>query len=124
MKEVKRVYRIEHPTDRNGMWYTKDGVLNKRIHILCPEGISKDLPMPLNRELHRKDGKVWNSGGDSIENMKHWFTDNDVRTLYNNGFRLFEFHTTLFNPLEYEILFCREGIITQREIPLETIWSI
>ena len=121
---IRKIYRIENPIDMDGMWYTKNGVARKKIHLLCPDGISKDLPMPFDIELHRKDGLIWNSAGKSIENMREWFTDRDAASLYNNGFRLFEFHTTLYNELEHEILFCRDGVVMQRDIPLGTIWKI
>jgi len=114
--ETKIVYRIEHPEDRDGMWYTKEGILRKKIHILCPDGIAKDFPMPFN-PIHKKDGFVWNSAGKSIENMNQWFTP-------SNGFKLFEFETTMYQELEMETLFCRDGVIKQREIPLETVWDI
>ncbi|MFW6225397.1 MAG: hypothetical protein ACOC3V_00395 [bacterium] len=122
--DTKKVFRIEHPIDRDGMWYDKNGIERKKIHILCPDGIAKDFPMPLRLELHRKDGKIWNSAGKSVENMNQWFTPSDAINLYNNGFKLFEFETTLYQELDMEILFCREGIINQKEIPLETVWDI
>lgn len=122
--ETRTVYRIENPVDLDGMWYTKDGIFRKTIHILCPTGIAKDFPMPLNLAAHRKDGKIWQSAGKNIENMNQWFTASDAVSLYNHGFKLFEFETTLFNELEMEILFCREGVIKQREIPLESIWDL
>jgi hypothetical protein len=122
--EIKKVYRIENPIDRDGMWYTKKGVQRKRIHILCPDGIAKDFPMPLRLHLHRKDGYVWQSAGKSIENMNQWFTPSDAINLYDNGFRLYEFETTMFQELEMEILFCRQGVLKQREIKLETVWDI
>lgn len=121
---TKTVFRIEVPTDKNGMWYNKEGILQKKIHILCPHGIAKDIPMPLNLELHRKDGRVWNSAGKSIENMNEWFTPQDAVNLMNNGFKLFQFEVNLFQDLENEILFCREGIVSQKEIPLELIWDL
>ncbi len=119
----KIVFRIENPEDRDGMWYTKNGVLRKKIHILCPNGIAKDFPMPFN-PLHQKDGKIWQSAGKSIENMNQWFTVEDAINLYNNGFKLFQFETTLFQELDMETLFCREGVISQKEIPLEAVWDI
>lgn len=122
--EVRTIFRIENPIDMDGMWYTKDGLLRKKIDILCPNGIAKDFPMPLNLGLHRKDGHVWQSAGKNIENMNQWFTALDAINLYNNGFKLFEFDTTMFQELEMEILFCRQGIIRQKEIPLENIWDI
>lgn len=124
MSEIKTIYRIENPTDMNGMWYNIQGEPLKRIHELCPNGIAKDFPMPLNLELHRRDGRIWNSGGKSIENMNQWFTPEDAINLMNNGFKLFQFKVNIYNELDMEILFCRDGIIKQKEIPLELVWNI
>lgn len=120
----KIIYRIEEPNSKSGMWYNEHGILQKRIEILCPYGEAKNFPMPLNLELHRKDGRIWNSGGKSIENMQYWFTALDAKNLLNNDFKLFEIECSLFQELENEILFCREGIVNMREIPLEIIWNI
>lgn len=121
---IKTIYRIEHPEDMDGMWYTKNGIARKKIHILCPHGIAKDFPMPLNLELYRKDSEIWNSAGKSIENMNSWFAPQDALNLYNNGFKLFQFEVNMYQELENEILFCRKGIISQKEIPLENVWNI
>jgi hypothetical protein len=122
--DTRIIYRIENPVDKDGMWYTKDGIYRKTIQILCPDGIAKDFPMPLRLELHRKDGEIWQSAGKDIKNMNEWFTASDALNLYRNGFKLFEFETTMFQELEMEILFCRRGVISQKEIPLESIWDI
>lgn len=120
----RTIFRIEKPEEKGGMWYDHNGVFRKSIHILCPNGIAKDFPMPLNLELHRKGGEIWNSAGASIEQMNHWFTAMDAINLMNNGFKLFEFEVNMFQDLENEILFCRKGIIQQKEIPLENVWDI
>lgn len=121
-QEVKQVFRIEIPGSA-GMWYTEKGVLRKQIHILCPYSPAKDAPMPLNLELHRKDGLVWNSAGKSAENMNQWFTAADALNLYRHGYKLFSIGTTLFQELENEILFCRDGIVSKEEVPLEQVWT-
>lgn len=121
---IKTIFRIEIPEDRNGMWYDKDGNPHGLIHTLCPYGVAKDFPMPLNLELHRKDGEIWNSAGKSIENMNYWFTPLDAKNLMNEGFKLFKMEVNMFQELEHEILFCRKGIIKQEEIPLEIIWDL
>jgi hypothetical protein len=122
---IRSLYRIEDPATMDGMWYDRYGNPKKRIHELCPNGIAKDFPMPLNR-LHQKDGLVWNSAGDSIEQMNHWFTAEDAQSLYNNGFKLFEFlvDSEDIQQLENEVLFHRDSIWWQEEIPLEVIWEI
>lgn len=122
--DIRTIYRIEHPEHMNGMWYDKFGNPTKTIDTLCPYGQAKDFPMPINLDLHRFDKKVWNSAGKSIENMNMWFDPRDAVNLYQNGFKLFEFEVNEFQELEHEILFTRAGIITQKEIPLETVWKI
>lgn len=121
--ELRTIYRIENPNDGDGMWYSGDGVLKKKIHILCPNGIAKDFPMPFN-PLHRKDGKIWKSAGKSIENMNQWFTSEDAKSLYENGFRLYEFKTKIYQELEMEILFVPSEVESKVEIPLNKIWNI
>lgn len=120
----KTIYRIEIPESKHGMWYNEHGIFQKTIDIICPDGIAKDFPMPLNLELHRKDGEIWNSGGANIEQMNMWFTSEDAKNLYNHGFKLFEFDVNMYQLLENEILFCRKGITRQTEIPLELVWDI
>jgi len=122
--EIKKVYRIENPIDKIGLWYTDEGVFTNKIQELCPNGIAKNFPMPLRLDLHRKDGEKWYSSGKSVENMNQWFTVLDAVNLYNNGYKLFELEVAMFHELEMEILFCRKGILKQREIPLEIIWNI
>ena len=56
--------------------------------------------------------------------MNEWFTPMDAINLMNNGYKLFEFEVNMFQELENEILFCRKGIIQQKEIPLENVWDI
>ena len=80
--------------------------------------------MPSNLALHRKDGRIWQSAGKSVENMNQWFTASDALNLSRHGFKLFEFETNLFQELEMEILFCRDGVIRQKEILLEEIWDL
>src|SRR5690606_34380107 len=99
------------------------GEPKKQIHILCPNGIAKDFPMPHN-PLHRKDGKVWCSAGKSVEQMHHWFTTEDAQNLLNNGFKLYEFKVDEVQELEHEVLFCREDVIEEKEIELTKIWNI
>lgn len=120
--ETRKVYRIEIPESKSGMWYDEHGEMDKKIHKLCPNSISSTIPMPYD-ELHRKDDKVWNSAGKSIENMNQWFTREDVETLVNNGFKLYEFIVTEWQELEMEILFTREGVVEQTEIPIDDVWE-
>lgn len=119
---MKTIYRIENPQSKHGMWYNENAELDPIIQTLCPTSKSKDLPMDYN-EKHRKDGKVWNSAGRSIEEMNYWFSKEDAINLCNNGFKLFEFVVTEYQELEHEILFTREGVISQKEIHIDLVWN-
>jgi hypothetical protein len=55
--------------------------------------------------------------------QNEWFAPQDALNLYNNGFKLFQFEVNMFQEFEHEILFCRKGIISQIEIPLENVWK-
>ena len=118
-----KVYRIEHPVDKDGMWYNVKGLPKKQIHTLCPNGIAKDFPMPLN-PLHQKDGKVWCSAGKCVEQMHHWFTTEDALSLEKNGYKLYEFIVPEIQELEHEALFCRKEAISFREIDLSEVWDL
>jgi hypothetical protein len=120
--KTKTIYRIENPVTHHGMWYDANGNYDPVIKKLCPNGITKDIPMPFNNE-HQKDGYKWYSAGKSIENMHQWFSSEDAQNLLNNGFKLFKFKVTMYQEKDMEILFCREGIIESKEIPLEDVWK-
>lgn len=118
-----KIYRIEHPTDKDGMWYNIKGEPKKQIHKLCPNGVAKDFPMPFN-ELHKKDGLNWCSAGGSVEQMNHWFSAEDAKNLLDNGYKLYELRVSEIQDLEKEVLFCREHIISTKEIELTEVWNI
>jgi hypothetical protein len=120
--ETKKIYRIEDPITMNGMWYDKYGNFKPRIQELCPNSISKDLPMEY-CEDHRRLGKKWNSAGKSIENMNRWFSKSDAENLVNNGFRLYEFVVNDWYEKDMEILFHRGAVVSQKEIPINEVWK-
>jgi hypothetical protein len=117
------VYRIEHPTEPIGLWYNRDAVLAPTIHDLCPNAVAGQFPMPHN-DLHRKDGKVWVSAGKDRGGMNYWFSAEDAVALHKAGFRVYEFEVTDWQELEHEVLFCRDDVVAQTEIPLADLWDI
>ena len=119
---MRKVYRVENPITEHGMWYTKNGIYQPIINELCPNGISKDLPMGYN-PLHKFDKKDWFSSGKGIENMKGWFSYEDITSLLKNGFQLYEFTVTDYMEQEFEVLFTRESIVDTEIIPVSEIWK-
>lgn len=55
----------------------------KILNWITSDGITKDFPTPFN-PIHKKDGYIWQSDGNNVENMNQWFTASDVIKLFNN----------------------------------------
>ncbi|KAJ6246562.1 hypothetical protein M0813_19229 [Anaeramoeba flamelloides] len=118
----KLIYRIEKIHGLNGMWYDKNGQYDPVINEICPNALAKDIPMD-HDEIHRKDNKVWQSAGKSIDNMNKWFSREDAINLLKNDFKLYEMKVKEFIELEMEILFTRQGILERKEIPIDEVWK-
>lgn len=117
-----KIFRIENEITNHGMWYRLDGTFDPFIKRLT-EGKSKNLPMGFDEKFHKENLK-WFSGCSNIADMQHWFSDLDAFELSVNGYKLYEFQSKQFIAEEHQTLFTREGILTKKEIPLETIWKI
>lgn len=116
------ILRIENPESMHGMWYDSNGNFDPFIKKLS-EGISKDLPMEFCAD-HKLDGLDWYSAGKSIEEMNQWFSARDAFELMKSGYKLFRFDVVTYQIKEHEVLFTRDGILDQQEIPLDAVWNI
>lgn len=114
------IWRIENQKTMHGMWYELSGEYNPFIFTLT-EGISKNLPMDYNKRYH-KDGKKWFSGCNNFEDMRSWFSIKDAYELKRAGYELYEFEATECVVEDNQVLFTREGLKSQKMIPIETIW--
>lgn len=115
-----KVFRIENPLSKHGMWYRADGTFDPFI-LKLTEGRSKHLPMEFD-ERYRKDGN-WFSAGASRKQMNQWFSPLDAFELTQNGYSLFEFTVDKYKVEEHQVLFLRGGIIKSESIPLEALWD-
>jgi hypothetical protein len=124
MNKTIEIFRIENQETMHGMWYREDGTFEPFIEHLT-EGKSAKLPMEFN-ERYRTADKRWFSGAESMDDMRHWFSDRDALELFKNGYKLYRFETdpTQILRVEHETMFTREGILLQNEISLDTIWNI
>ncbi|MED1125171.1 hypothetical protein [Bacillus atrophaeus] len=117
-----KIYRIENEETMHGMWYRLDGTYDPFIKRLT-DGRSADLPMDFHPR-YSQGGYKWFSGGKSIEQMAYWFSAQDALELHEAGYKLYEFEATQYIEEEFQTLFTREGVVSKREIPLETIWNM
>lgn len=113
------IYRIEHESKGNGMWYNSKGEYDPFINTLT-DGKSKHLPMN-HDDKYRYKNLVWYSGCQSLNLLLQWFSEKDIDELLNNEYKLYEIIATQYMLEDNEILFTKEGIISKREIELESI---
>ena len=117
---TQTIYRIENPKTNHGMWYNQKGEYNPFILTLT-EGKSAHLPM----EPHPRYGQTgqrWYSGCQNINQLKQWFSTQDILELNNAGYKLYQFETTEYINEEHQTIFTRRGILTQTELNIiETI---
>lgn len=117
----KTIFRIENPSTMHGMWYNHKGEYDPAIHRLCPNALAGEFAMP-RCASHSAHGKQWYSAGKSIANMQQWFNRQDALNLVAAGYVLYQFEVTEWQEKEMEVLFTREGILSQVEIPVDHVW--
>lgn len=115
-------YRVENQIGGNGLWRNFDGTLNPVFEKLS-DGLSRNLPME-DSEEYRKGGKQWFASAPSKETLKHWFSEQDVVELLALGYKVYEFALEDTRKIsEFEIVFTRDNIVSQREIDYKEIWN-
>lgn len=115
-------YRVEDQIGKHGLWRNFDGNWNPVFDQLS-EGLSRSLPMPDN-DVYRQEGKAWFSAAPSKETLKHWFSMNDVIELAALGYRVYEFELENTKQIsDFEIIFTRDNIVSQREFDYREIWN-
>ena len=114
-------YRVEDQVEQHGLWRNFDGTWNPVFDQLS-EGLSRSLPMEDNG-LYRQDGKQWFAAAPTKETLKHWFSLNDVLELAELGYKVYEFQLENTRQVsDFEIIFTRDNIVSQKEIDYKEIW--
>lgn len=121
-REALDIFRLENPDTMAGMWYRIDGTFDPFIFKLT-EGVSRDLPMEPH-ERYGQFGRRWFSGCVDSASLNAWFSTNDARELCENGYKLYKFKATEYQIEEHQVIFTREGLVGQDEIPLSTIFNL
>lgn len=116
---IAEIFRIENQETMHGMWYNEKGEYDPFIFNLT-EGISADLPMGYH-ERYGQDAARWFSGCVDFEQMKHWFSERDIRELDAAGYHLYKFEAKQFQHEEFQTIFTREGIVQQTLLPMDDL---
>ena len=115
-------YRVENQAEQHGLWRMFDGSWNPIFDKLS-DGLSRNLPME-DSPLYRQDGKMWFSAAPSKETLKHWFSNVDVIELAELGYNIYEFELDNIKRVsDFEIIFTRDNILSQRQMDYKEIWN-
>ena len=117
-----KVYRVEDPYRKYGIWRDFDGTVNPVFKYLS-DGKCKDMPME-NSDFYREGGKNWFSATDTPEKLKAWFSTQDIIEMEDMGYSVIEFEVTNVREVsEFEVVFTRDSIIKWDYIDPQSIWE-
>lgn len=113
------LFRVENLTNRQGLWYRGDGTFNPHILTLT-DGKSKDLPMEFNPEL-KVDGLDWYSACDNLEDMKQWFSLQDLIELSSQGYELNAVNVSQYRNVYGHAAFAEEYVLGRTKLDINSI---
>lgn len=85
---MKKFYRVCHEDTKQGLWYSSDGKFTGLIHNEHSFLKNSSLEMPFDEEL-----VGWLSAVESLEDLYFWFPAEDIKSLQNYGFYIYEYMT-------------------------------
>lgn len=96
IRNMKRFYRVENPTTKNGLWYDKNGHFTGVIHKeKFKELQNNNLPMPYNSEIVN-----YLSVAESLEDLDKWFNEKDMDILKPYGYVIAEYESDDYKIVE------------------------
>jgi hypothetical protein len=125
-----RIYRLEHPDSRLGVWQHTLGI-NQRIELskefcVIDNRIMQDHymhPIPsYNSDLSmKKGGKQWKCACESLEQFYHWFENDWIALGERFGFKVYEIEIDEADVQigSFQVLFDCDKVLSQREITKE-----
>ena len=117
-----KVYRVEDPYRKHGIWRDFDGTVNPVFKYLS-DGKCKDMPVE-DSDFYREGGKNWFSATDTPEKLKAWFSTQDIIEMEDMGYSVIEFEVTNVREVsEFEVVFTRDSIIKWDYIDPCSIWK-
>lgn len=111
---MSKIYRVENPMTWQGLWYRKDGTFNPFIKILT-NAISRDLPMGFDPQF-KVGGLDWFSGCDNLNDMRNWFSAQDLAELQGFGYNLYEFTVEQYRTVNGHAAFAREHVLQSQKL--------
>lgn len=117
-----KVYRVENPIGKHGLWRNFDG---SPCDIFDKLTIGKCRTMPMSdNDFYRENSKQWFSATDTPEKLRAWFDVIDIIQMRELGYRVYQFEVSETRTVnEYEVVFTRESIESVIAIDPAIIWD-
>lgn len=113
------VYRLEYKDDSCGLWYDGNGgwCFDEGIGSLSDDCKTKNLPMDYD-ERYKQDGRDWFSACSRREDLMHWYSLEDAKTLIDKGFVFTRYLATEYHEYDKETVFIKETALKREEIDI------
>ena len=120
----KWLYRLEFKDDSCGLWYNGTGnwCFEDGIGSLSDECKTKALPMDYDWR-YRQHGKMWFSSCSKKEDLMHWYSMDDAKTLLEKGFVFTRYLATDYIEYELETVFLKETSLKREEIDIISLFA-
>lgn len=116
------LYRVENLDTNKGLWYLQDQSSSNVVHDL--DLSNKELPMDYDERIANEK---WKSAAESLEQLKFWFTHEDLLKLTPLDFKLYEIECDIVRENKNEFychpLFQEQGVTSRKELDIKLLMS-
>ena len=114
------LYRVENLDTNKGLWYLQDQSSSNVAHDLDLSG--RGLPMDYDERIANEK---WKSAAESLEQLKFWFTHEDLLKLTPLDFKLYEIECDIVRENKNEFychpLFQEQGVTSRKELDIKLL---
>lgn len=120
----KWLYRLEFKDASCGLWYNGNGgwCFEEGIGSLSDDCKTKTLPMDYDWRYQQR-GKQWFSSCTNKEDLMHWYSMEDAKSLMEKGFVFTRYLATDYIEYELETVFLKETSLKREEIDIAALFS-
>lgn len=115
----KRFYRVGNTDTNQGLWYDYNGEFTGLIHTKFNFCRASALPMPYDETV-----VGWLSTTDTLENLFHWFNEEEIKELEKHGYYLSIFEAEDYREYENHWLIKQDTSVLIEKIPIDFLNSI
>ena len=123
-KEPKWLYRLEFKDNSCGLWYNGNGgwCFDNGIGSLGDDCKTKALPMDYDWR-YKQDGRDWFSSCSNRDDLLHWYSKEDAKTLMDKGFVFTRYLATEYVEYPMETVFIKETCLKREEIDFLSLFD-